>query len=64
VVLEQLVAGFAVPSIDSQTLLSMEIFCSSSLEASDRASFLTAVSALARLSQPMVEIDFFGGASV
>jgi hypothetical protein len=38
-VLEQFAAGFAVPQIDSQTLLSMEIFCSSSLEASDRAAF-------------------------
>jgi hypothetical protein len=46
VVLEQLVAGFSAPIADARTLLSMEIFTSSSLEASDRAAFLTAVSAL------------------
>ena len=51
VVLEQFAAGFSVPEIDSQSLLSMEIFCSSSLEASDRAAFLTAVSALEPLAE-------------
>jgi hypothetical protein len=62
VVLEQLVAGFAAPVPDLQTLLSMEIFCSASLEASDRAKFLTAVSALEPLaeSQPLGrEVDDF-----
>jgi hypothetical protein len=43
--------GFAAPPTDPQTLLSMEIFCSSSLETSDRAAFLTAVSALEPLAQ-------------
>jgi hypothetical protein len=51
VVLDQFAAGFAVPQIDSRSLLSMEIFCSSSLEASDRAAFLTAVSALEPLAE-------------
>jgi hypothetical protein len=50
VVLQQLVAGFAAPIPDPQTLLSMEIYSSSSLEASDRAAFLTAVSALEPLT--------------
>ena len=54
VVLQQLVAGFAAPIPDSQTLLSMEIFTSSSLEASDRAAFLTAVSALEPLAEEQV----------
>jgi hypothetical protein len=61
-VLEQFAAGFAVPQIDSQSLLSMEIFCSSSLEASDRAAFLTAVSALEPLAveQPLgAAVDTF-----
>lgn len=58
VVLQQLVAGFAAPIPDSQTLLSMEIFCSSSLEASDRAAFLTAVSAL----EPLAEEQALGQA--
>ena len=58
VVLQQLVAGFAAPIPDSGTLLSMEIFCSSSLEASDRAAFLTAVSAL----EPLVEEQALGQA--
>lgn len=56
VVLEQFAAGFSVPQIDSQTLLSMEIFCSSALEASDRAAFLTAVSAL----EPLAEAEPLG----
>jgi hypothetical protein len=51
VVQEQFINGYAVPLIDSQVLLSMEIFCSSSLEASDRAAFLTAVSALEPLAK-------------
>lgn len=51
VVLQQLIAGFAASIPDSQTLLSMEIFASSSLEASDRAAFLTAVSALEPLAE-------------
>jgi hypothetical protein len=51
IVFDQFVAGFAVPQIDAQNLLSMEIFCSSSLEASDRATFLTAVSALEPLAE-------------
>jgi len=51
VVLQQLIAGFAAPIPDTQTLLSMEIFASSSLEASDRAAFLTAVSALEPLAE-------------
>jgi hypothetical protein len=50
-VMEQFAAGFAIPQIDSQTRLSMEIFCSSSLEASDRAAFLMAVSALEPLAK-------------
>jgi hypothetical protein len=61
-VVQQLVAGFSAPSLDSQTLLSMEIFSSSSLEASDRAAFLTAVSALEPLAeeQPLGQsIDAF-----
>lgn len=58
VVLQQLVAGFAAAIPDSQTLLSMEIFSSSSLEASDRAAFLTAVSALEPFAeeQPMGQV--------
>ncbi len=51
VVLEQLVAGFAAPIPDPRTLLSMEIFASSSLESSDRAAFLTAISALEPLAE-------------
>jgi len=58
VVLQQLIAGFAAPIPDSQTLLSMEIFASSSLEASDRAAFLTAVSAL----EPLAEEQALGQA--
>lgn len=58
VVLQQLVAGFATPVPDSQTLLSMEIFASSHLEASDRAAFLTAVSAL----EPLAETQPLGPA--
>jgi hypothetical protein len=58
VVLQQIVAGFSAPSVDAQTLLSMEIFASSSLEASDRASFLTAVSAL----EPLAENQALGTA--
>ena len=55
VVLQQLVAGFSAPTLDARILLSMEIFASSSLEASDRAAFLTAVSAIEPLAeeQPM-----------
>lgn len=56
VVQEQFRAGYAVPQVDSQSLLSMEIFCSSSLEASDRAAFLTAVSAL----EPLAEEHLLG----
>src|SRR5258708_26691628 len=56
VVLQQLIAGFSTPIPDSQTLLSMEIFCSSSLEASDRAAFLTTVSAL----EPLAETHALG----
>ena len=58
VVLQQLVAGFAATIPDSQMLLSMEIFSSSSLEASDRAAFLTAVSAL----EPLAEKQSMGQA--
>src|SRR5215831_19203741 len=58
VVLEQVVSGFAIASIDPQTLLSMEIFSSSSLEASDRAVFLTAVSSL----EPLAEDRALGSA--
>ena len=57
-VLQQLVAGFSAPIADAQTLLSMEIFASSSLEASDRAAFLTAVSAL----EPLAEDQALGPA--
>lgn len=57
-VLQQLVAGFAAAIPDSQTLLSMEIYSSSSLEASDRAAFLTAVSAL----EPLAEDQALGSA--
>lgn len=62
VVLQQLVAGFAAPIPDAQTLLSMEIYSSSSLEASDRAAFLTAVSALEPLAEDQrlgAEVDAF-----
>ena len=58
VVLQQLVAGFAAPIHDPQTLLSMEIFSSSSLESSDRAAFLTAISAL----EPLVKEQALGPA--
>jgi hypothetical protein len=56
VVQEQFINGYAVPLIHSQVLLSMEIFCSSSLEASDRAAFITTVSAL----EPLAEQQFLG----
>jgi hypothetical protein len=62
VVLEQLVTGFSAPIADARTLLSMEIFTSSSLEASDRAAFLTAVSALEPLGEEQAlgqEVDAF-----
>jgi hypothetical protein len=55
-VLKQFIAGFAAPIADAHTLLSMEIFASSSLEASDRAAFLTAVSAL----EPLAEVQALG----
>ena len=58
VVQEQFAKGFAVEQVDPQSLLSMEIFCSSSLEASDRATFLTAVSAL----EPLVKEQSLGAA--
>jgi hypothetical protein len=64
IVLEQLIAGFAAPSLDLKTLLSMEIYTSSALEASDRAAFLTAVSALEPLAEqePLGEsVDAFVG---
>jgi hypothetical protein len=48
---EQLLAGFDAPPIDPRSLLSMEIFCSASLEAGDRAKFITAVSALEPLAE-------------
>lgn len=51
IVLRELVAAYAATPLDPRTLLSMEIFCSSSLEASDRARFLTAVSALEPLAE-------------
>lgn len=51
VVLEQFFTGFGAPIADSRTLLSMEIFASSSLETSDRATFLTAISALEPLGE-------------
>lgn len=50
-VLRELLSGFSAQIPDAQTLLSMEIFASSSLEASDRACFLTAVSALEPLGK-------------
>jgi hypothetical protein len=58
VVQEQFAKGFAVEQVDPQSLLSMEIFCSSALEASDRATFLTAVSAL----EPLVKEQSLGAA--
>jgi hypothetical protein len=58
IVLEQFTTGFTVPQVDARMLLSMEIFCSSSLEASDRAAFLTAVSAL----EPLAEEQSLGSA--
>lgn len=61
-IVKQLIDGFSAPTLDPKTLLSMEIFPSSSLEASDRAAFLTAVSALEPLTkaQPLGEpVDAF-----
>jgi hypothetical protein len=58
-VIDRLLAAYMLPSlVDRTLLLSMEIFCSSHLEASDRAIFLSTVSAL----EPLATAEHLGPA--